>query len=170
MRKLFLCFIFAMVTGLALVSCSKDEVYQNRESFTENTWERITDGKTITFSNIIIEDTTSVYDIYVDIRHTPFINEREVKMLMKVIYPNGITRQSIHTVKLRDRFDKEWVGEAMGDMIDVEEKVKRFMAFPEKGTYTITITNLGKYSEMVGIMDLGIKIKKSNPKDYKNVK
>ncbi|MCF0210231.1 MAG: hypothetical protein HUK18_02780 [Bacteroidales bacterium] len=169
MKKSTFLIVFVAVLCFCFCSCNKDKVYEHRESFPDNAWERIEKGKTITFSDIEIEDTTAVYDIILTLRHTPFINEKQVKVLMKTIYPSGITRESIHTIKLRDRFDKEWVGDAMGDMIDVEEPVKKFISLPEKGNYTITITNLGRYSKMVGIMDLGVRVNKSNPKEYKNV-
>lgn len=170
MRKYLLYFVFVICLATIVSSCGKDKVYQSRETFSDNTWDRLTKDNTVTFSDIEIEDTTSVYDIYVTLRHAPFINENKVKVLMKVIYPSGISRESVHTIKLRDRFDKKWVGDAMGDLIDVEDQVKHFVSLPEKGTYTISLTNLGKYSKLVGIMDIGVMVKKSNLKDYKNAK
>ena len=156
---IILCFV--------LVSCEKDKVYQDRVTFKENTWNRLEDNKTITFKNIKITDTSALYDIYVTLRHTPYINEGRVKFLMKITYPGGITRESIHTVGLRSADNKQWLGDAMGDLIDVEQRCRAFVSLPERGNYTITITNLGTYSKTVGIMDMGIFIKKSDLKEYK---
>ena len=86
---------------------------------------------------------------------------------MKITYPGGITRESIHTVGLRSADNKQWLGDAMGDLIDVEQRCRAFVSLPERGNYTITITNLGTYSKTVGIMDMGIFIKKSDLKEYK---
>lgn len=168
MKNLFyLIFTFCVATAL-ITSCGRDKVYQERKTFNENTWDRLGKGKTIEFKDIAIEDTSVVYDVYVTLRHTPYINERKVKFLMKIVYPQGIVRESVHTIELRDKDNKDWVGDAMGDMIDVEKRCRAFVSLPEKGNYTITITNLGTYSKTVGLMDMGIIVKKSNLKEYQN--
>ncbi len=168
MKRLFFSIFVAFSMLLLFSSCSKDKVYQERKTFNENTWERLGKGKTIEFKNIAIEDTSTVYDVYVTLRHTPYINERKVKFLMKIVYPQGIVRESVHTIELRDKENKNWVGDAMGDMIDVEKRCRAFVSLPEKGNYTITLTNLGTYSQTIGLMDMGIMVKKSNLKEYQN--
>lgn len=168
MKRLIFSIFVAFSMLLLFSSCSKDKVYQERKTFNENTWERLGKGKTIEFKNIAIEDTSTVYDVYVTLRHTPYINERKVKFLMKIVYPQGIVRESVHTIELRDKENKNWVGDAMGDMIDVEKRCRAFVSLPEKGNYTITLTNLGTYSQTIGLMDMGIIVKKSNLKEYQN--
>ena len=168
MKRLFFSTFVAFSMLLLFSSCSKDKVYQERKTFNENTWERLGKGKTIEFKNIAIEDTSTVYDVYVTLRHTPYINERKVKFLMKIVYPQGIVRESVHTIELRDKENKNWVGDAMGDMIDAEKRCRAFVSLPEKGNYTITLTNLGTYSQTIGLMDMGIIVKKSNLKEYQN--
>lgn len=168
MKRLFFSTFVAFSMLLLFSSCSKDKVYQERKTFNENTWERLGKGKTIEFKDIAIEDTSTVYDVYVTLRHTPYINERKVKFLMKIVYPQGIVRESVHTIELRDKENKNWVGDAMGDMIDVEKRCRAFVSLPEKGNYTITLTNLGTYSQTIGLMDMGIIVKKSNLKEYQN--
>lgn len=171
MKKILLSLVL-VVSILSLSSCNRGKVYEQRHNFDSYSWERLTDNKTITFSDIDIQDTTSVYDIYVTVRHTPYINEKEIKLLMKIITPDGVIRQSSrsNTIKLKDRYGKEWVGDAMGDLIDVEEKCRSLVEFPVKGKYTITLTNMGKYPQITGIMDIGIKVVKSDLDDYKNAK
>lgn len=168
MKRLFFSTFVAFSMLLLFSSCSKDKVYQERKTFNENTWERLGKDKTIEFKNIAIEDTSTVYDVYVTLRHTPYINESKVKFLMKIVYPQGIVRESVHTIELRDKENKNWVGDAMGDMIDVEKRCRAFVSLPEKGNYTITLTNLGTYSQTIGLMDMGIIVKKSNLKEYQN--
>lgn len=169
MRKILLNIVLG-VCFLMAVSCGKNTVYQGRHSFDNNIWERLSEEKTVNFENIEIKDTSKIYDIYVSLRHTPYINENPIEFVLHIKSPSGIDRQSVHKVELMDRFKNKWIGDAMGDMIDVEQKVRSFVNFHEKGKYTITITNMGKYKQTVGIMDLGIKIKKANLSDYKNIK
>lgn len=165
MRRTVIILIF--ITSIyCLVGCGKDKIYQQRHEFDSYTWERLTENKTIYFNDISIDDTANMYDIYVTIRHTPYINEDNVKFLMKITTPDGITRESTHTVRLKDRYNKDWIGDIAGDLIDVEEKCRSLIEFPIKGRYTISLTNLGTYTKTVGIIDMGIKIVKSNLDDY----
>lgn len=167
MKKIFITLVFAAM-AVCFFSCSKNKVYQQRHEFENYSWERLTENKTVTFSDINIEDTTNVYDVWITVRHTPYINEEQVKLLMKITTPEGITRESNHTIRLKDRYNDKWIGDAAGDLIDVEEKCRSFVSFPVKGAYTITLTNLGKYVKTIGIMDIGIKIVKSDIDGYKN--
>jgi gliding motility-associated lipoprotein GldH len=167
-KQKFKIFVFVALAFILFGSCEKGKVYQKRYDFDNYTWERLTDNKTVTFKDINIEDTTDVYDIYVTIRHTPYINEKEIKFVMKIIASDGITRQSVHSIKLLDRYGKDWVGEAAGDLIDVEEKCRSLVSFPYQGTYTVTLTNLGEKYKTLGIMDIGIKVMKADIDKYKN--
>ena len=76
MKRLFFSTFVAFSMLLLFSSCSKDKVYQERKTFNENTWERLGKGKTIEFKNIAIEDTSTVYDVYVTLRHTPYMKEK----------------------------------------------------------------------------------------------
>lgn len=162
MEKALKYLVFVCLSSLLFVSCNKNKVYEQRQEFDNNTWERLTSKKDVKFENIKIEDTKDVYDIYVSVRHTPYINEPKIKFLMKIISPSGITKETSHTIELKDRYGVKWLGDAMGDMIDVEEKCRAFVAFPEKGIYTIVLTNQGMYDKTVGLMDMGVKIEKSD--------
>ncbi|MCH3923489.1 MAG: gliding motility lipoprotein GldH [Bacteroidales bacterium] len=158
-RRLFLCIAIAVIL---LSGCGKGKIYQSRQTLKDNTWNRIENGKTLTFDNINIEDSVAVYDIYVTLRHTPYINDDKIKFVMRIISPSGIIKETSHTIKLKNRYQDKWIGDAMGDMIDVENKCRSFVTFPEKGKYTITLTNMGTQYRTVGLMDIGLKIEKSD--------
>lgn len=81
---------------------------------------------------------------------------------MLITSPSGITRESVHTIALKDRSGKQWVGEALGDLIDIEEVCKKYISFPEEGLYTIELVNMGNKYETIGIMELGLRVIKSD--------
>ena len=167
MKKILLTLIFA-AAAVCLIGCGIGDVYMQRQSFDNYTWQRLEGNNSVVFNNINIEDTSGVYDIYVSLRHTPYINEKAIKFLMQITTPDGITRESVHTINLMDRFKEKWAGDAMGDLIDIEEVCRNFVSFPVKGNYKITLTNLGTYVQTVGILDIGLRIKKSDIEGYKN--
>lgn len=170
LSKRFSNILLIVLFCVIVASCNNNTVYEHRHNFENNTWERVEQGKTISFDGITIEDTSCLYDIYLSLRHTPYINENPIEIVMNINSEGGIERQSVHKIELMDRYKKQWTGKAMGDMIDVEQKIRSFVQFPQKGKYSISITNKGKYKQMYGIMDMAIKIKKADVNSYKNVK
>lgn len=166
MKRVLLTVVLAVLYATVFSSCGDSDVYSEYRTVPSYKWERIGKGKVIAFDKINISNTDDVYDVSVMVRHTPYINEDAVKFLMRIVSPSGITRESIHTIKLKDRTGEKWLGDALGDIIDLEETCKTFMTFPEKGDYTIELVNLSTKYELVGIMELGIRIVKSDL-DYK---
>lgn len=154
--------IFVLTIVTIFSSCNKSQVYKEFKTLPNYTWERIEKGKSIEFDNINIENEEDVYDISFHIRHTPYITEDEIKFKMKITSPSSIVRESVHTIKLKDKEGKEWLGSAMGDIIDLQVDVKTFYSFIEKGTYKVELVNMGQKYQLQGIMEVGIEINKSD--------
>ena len=159
-KTLRIVFLFTLI--LSFSSCNKSQVYKEFKTLPNYTWERIEKGKSIEFDNINIENEEDVYDISFHIRHTPYITEDEIKFKLKITSPSSIVRESVHTVKLKDKEGKEWLGEAMGDIIDLEVDLKTFYSFIERGLYKIELVNMGQKYQLQGIMEVGIEINKSD--------
>ena len=160
--KKILKIVFLFILVAVFSSCNKSQVYKEFKTLPNYTWERIEKGKSIEFDNINIENEEDVYDISFHIRHTPYITEDEIKFKLKITSPSSIVRESVHTVKLKDKEGKEWLGEAMGDMIDLEVDLKTFYSFIERGLYKIELVNMGQKYQLQGIMEVGIEINKSD--------
>lgn len=161
MKKILkIVFLFTLI--LSFSSCNKSQVYKEFKTLPNYTWERIEKGKSIEFDNINIENDEEVYDISFHIRHTPYITEDEIKFKLKITSPSSIVRESVHTVKLKDKEGKEWLGDAMGDIIDLEVDLKTFYSFIERGLYKIELVNMGQKYQLQGIMEVGIEINKSD--------
>jgi gliding motility-associated lipoprotein GldH len=160
--KKILKIVFPFTLILSFSSCNKSQVYKEFKTLPNYTWERLEKGKSIEFDNINIENDEEVYDISFHIRHTPYITEDEIKFKLKITSPSSIVRESVHTVKLKDKEGKEWLGEAMGDIIDLEVDLKTFYSFIERGLYKIELVNMGQKYQLQGIMEVGIEINKSD--------
>ena len=159
-KALKIVFLFTLI--LSFSSCNKSQVYKEFKTLPNYTWKKKKKGKSIEFDNINIENDEEVYDISFHIRHTPYITEDEIKFKLKITSPSSIVRESVHTVKLKDKEGKEWLGEAMGDIIDLEVDLKTFYSFIERGLYKIELVNMGQKYQLQGIMEVGIEINKSD--------
>ncbi|MBR5254455.1 MAG: hypothetical protein IKV46_05375 [Bacteroidales bacterium] len=154
--------IFVLLIISVFSSCNKSQVYKEFKTLPNYTWERIEKGKSIVFDDVNIEKEDEVYDISVHVRYTPYITEDEIKFKMKITSPSSIVRESVHTIKLKDKEGKEWLGDALGDMIDLQVDVKTFYTFIERGLYKIELVNMGQKYQLQGIMELGLEINQSN--------
>ena len=162
MKARFLIPILFFSFSMTMSSCSDGDIYKEYQELPGYKWERINKGKSVVFDNIEIKNTDDSYDVHVMIRHTPFVNEDKIKFKMLITSPSGITRESVHTIALKDRNGKQWVGEALGDLIDIDEVCKRYISFPDEGSYTVELVNMGNKYETIGLMELGLKVVKSD--------
>lgn len=160
--KRFLKIFCLLLIVVSFSSCNKSQVYKEFKTLPNMTWERIEEGKTIVFDDILIENEDDVYDISIHLRHTPYVTEDEIKFKMKITSPSNIIRESVHTVKLKDREGKEWLGEALGDIIDLQVDIKTFYSFVERGNYKIEIVNMCQKYQLQGMMEVGLEIEKSD--------
>jgi gliding motility-associated lipoprotein GldH len=154
--------VLVLLILVSFSSCNKNQVYKEFKTIPNMTWQRIEKGKTIEFDNINIEKDEEVYDIAVHIRHTPYVSEEEIKFKMKITSPSSIVRESVHTIKLKDKEGKEWLGQALGDIIDLAVDIKTFYTFVERGLYKIELVNMGQKYQLLGIMEVGLEINQSN--------
>lgn len=162
MRKKFSIPCLFLSLSLFMASCGDGDVFKQYKELPGYKWERIEKGKSVVFENINIKNTDNSYDISVMIRHTPYVNEEKISFKMLITSPSGITRESVHTIALKDRNGDKWIGDALGDYIDIEEVCKKYITLPEKGLYTIELVNMGKKYETLGVMELGLKVAKSD--------
>jgi gliding motility-associated lipoprotein GldH len=148
------------------VACNSDQIYKNTITFENYRWQRLaenkTEGNTIEFTDIDVKNIDDVYDIMITIRHSGIINVDKVRLQLEIVSPTGTRRISLHNIKLKDREGKKFVGDVLGDLYDLEEKIKSFMSFTEIGKYTIKVTNLSSVFEIVGIIDMTLRVVKSN--------
>ncbi len=162
MKRRFLIPVLLVSILVSISSCGEGDVYKQYKELPNYTWERIEKGKSVVFEGIDIKEEEETYDVSVLVRHTPWINEDEIKFKMLITSPSGITRESVHSVRLKDRDGKAWAGDALGDLIDLEEVCRRYISFPEKGLYTVELVNMGSKYQTTGLMELGLKIEKSD--------
>ncbi|MFA6199666.1 MAG: hypothetical protein WC679_04585 [Bacteroidales bacterium] len=162
MRKTINYLIIALFFCLAFVSCGKKQIYEKTVIFPNQTWERIENGKDVKFEKINVKSKEDAYDINISFRHKPTINVDEISFILRIISPSGMKKESIHTLKLKDRYGKKYIGKNLGEEIDIKEPIKQYFFFPEVGEYTIVISNYCEKYEVNGLSNIGIEIVKSD--------
>ncbi|MDD2191763.1 MAG: hypothetical protein PHO12_04405 [Bacteroidales bacterium] len=166
MKKAFSYLVVFIVLPIIFISCSKEQVYENSISFPNNTWQRIEDGKDITFEKINIKSVKDDYDFNISFIHKPNINVDQISFILRIISPSGISKETIHTIELKGRDKDKFIGNNLGEIIEIKEVIKQYTTLPEVGEYKVIISNYSDRYEITGLEKITLEVIKSNL-DYK---
>lgn len=145
----------ALLILLAFASCERS-IYREFHKFDNYTWDRF--DKVI--FNIPIQKETEG-DIVVAIRHLDQFPYDEITLNIILSTPGGEERIIDRTIYLKDA-NNEFKGSVAGNQWDFEEVLWKNFNFNQTGTYRIELENIHPRMGMVGLIDIGMLIRKSN--------
>ena len=149
-----LCFLTISII-LFFGSCDSKRFYEENKSIEKSVWHS---SNKVMF-NIMINDISSSYSFFLNIRNTgdyPFSN---LFLFMKTTYPDGrITRDTIECT-LADNEGK-WLGSGVSDIKFNRLLFHKGVRFPQKGNYGFELVQGMRISDVKGISDIGIRLEK----------
>jgi gliding motility-associated lipoprotein GldH len=146
--------LFLAISLLQLSSCQKAE-FREFHKFENYTWGRF---NPVTF-NVPVEKEMNV-DIIVTFRHLDQFPYDEIPMYIVMTTPYGEERILDRTLSVKDENGK-FKGSVAGNQWDIEEILWKNFYFNQKGTYKIVIENINPRMGMVGLIDLGLIVRKT---------
>lgn len=152
MKKLIL-FLFT----LSLFSCNNNSIFEKYKSIDNYTWKY---SEPVTF-NVPVLITNENFNIFFNIRHTGNYSYRNIWVTVSIINPGGKVVDEIKSeFKLAEK-DGQWTGQGLGDVIDHQYLLKNNFKFGEPGTYKFRIQHQMREDDLKGVMDVGIKVVRS---------
>jgi gliding motility-associated lipoprotein GldH len=148
-------FILIILTAF-MVSCNHDKVFEKYEKMNDNKWLK---SQSLTFE-VPIEDTSSVYDISLTVRHADYYTYANILVTIDQVTPVGEERYKNFDLRLRKN-DGSFIGDGSGDIWDTKILVYKKMSFNNKGTYKFVVENHMPYVETEGIMEIGFVVEKA---------
>jgi len=145
--------IFVILILIAVSSCNKDEIYNNTHDIKKSTW----DISNVINFNFQVEDTIKPYDVYINLRHTSQYKYRNLYLFIETTSPEGHSVKDTFECILADK-KGNWYGKGWGDMYQNKIPYKRFVRFPNTGTYSIEIKQAMRTEKLKHISDIGIEI------------
>jgi gliding motility-associated lipoprotein GldH len=146
-------FLIAFVFGL--ISCNKNEVYEefNRD-FKDNRWEA-NDVKSFEFENT---QSKGVCVLKLHFGHISGFQFKEVPLEVEITSPEGKVEVYPLVLTLKDDSGKD-IGDCTGDICDVFQTIKAFEKL-EKGKYKFTVKSkfIGPY--LPNVLGVGIVVEK----------
>ncbi|MDD3875881.1 MAG: gliding motility lipoprotein GldH [Bacteroidales bacterium] len=149
-------FLILCITVIFFAACNQSNVFEKHHELKDNKWLKT---EIITFQ-VEIENPDN-YDIIIAIRHASFYPFANVLMGLTIETPEGESRFMQHDLIIRNT-DGSFKGEGLGDIWDIELPVFENFPFSQKGNYTFKIENKMHLVEIIGLMEIGLIIKKIN--------
>ncbi len=145
-----------LISAVLLTSCSKRKVFEKYIDIDNYKWKR---ANLIKFE-VPITDTTTNYDVTLNVRHTSYYAFANILLNVTTTYPAGDMRTKDYNIVLRND-DGTFKGEGAGDIWDLAYPVMTDVTFAQKGTYTFEVQNVMPAIEISDIMDVGLIVKKA---------
>lgn len=150
-KSLFILFLPAI-----FVSCIKTGLYEKVSAIPSQEW-FYSDTPEFTFH---ISDTTSLYNVYVVLRHTDLYNYNNIwlKIGLKSA-TDSMNYQNINLVLGTD--SKGWEGIGMDDIYEVRKNISQApISFKSSGNYTFSIAQIMRENPLNNILSVGIRVEK----------
>lgn len=147
--------ILCLLGTLLLYSCDGNRVYEKNIDFEGRVWAE----PAIQEFQFDIEDSGKQYDIYLNIRNSllyPFQN-----LYTTIVLEDSLGNELSRTLKNSALFDEttgEPLGKGLGDLFDHQIPVFNTYTFPEKGRYSIFVSQSMRMDTLNEVMAIGIRI------------
>lgn len=137
------------------VSCQNVSVYDANIDIPNETW---TLDSIATFK-VNIVDTSSVHNILVNIRNTNDYPNSNLYLFIQTTSPTGATlRDTLECILADDKGN--WLGKGFGAIRDSQFPYKKYIKFPENGTYVFDIQQGMRTHSLKGIASIGLRVEK----------
>ncbi len=149
-------FIAFFLIFFVSVSCDPLHVYEKNKDIPGREWNK---NQAVTF-DVPIDDSSDVYNMYINIRHTSQYKFRNIIFFIKTIGPEGTIAKDTVEYMLADKKGK-WFGGGLGSLYFLQLPYKKHIRFPQKGVYRFEIIQGMREDKLPGINDIGIRIEKA---------
>lgn len=157
MQKIYLKKIITiLLLSLSVMSCAKIDLYEKQEQIPLQRW-YYNNNPSFTFT---ITDTSSLYNLYIVLRHTDSYNYNNIWLRLGSKAP-GDTMQ-FQNINLQLATDAGgWEGNGTDDIFEVRKNITPGpVPFKKSGNYTFTISQIMRENPLMHILNVGLRIEK----------
>ena len=151
-------FLLISLLSLFFASCIKIDLYEKQVAIPSQQW---------SYSNVPqftfhIDDTTSLYNVYVIIRHTDLYGYNNIWLRIGLKSPSdSFNYQNVNLALASDA--KGWEGTGMDDIYEVRKSISAApFTFKKPGDYTFSIAQIMRENPLNNILNIGLRIEKVN--------
>ena len=142
---------------LLFASCDPDMVYDQYMSTEKGMWK----WNDVGVFKVEMNDTVSLYNVYLQVRHTVDYPMSNLYMFVLVKGPSGqFVRDTVNMILAEP--DGSWTGRGNGRLRELRLLYRKQTRFTETGTYTFSIEQAMRNSELP-VTNVGVRIERVNP-------
>jgi gliding motility-associated lipoprotein GldH len=145
--------LLSICTLFILLSCDPNRVFEKNIKIPDGIWFK---EQTVHF-DVLIEDTTSAHNLYVNVRNTSLYPMSNLFLFIKTTAPSGHTIRDTVEVILADEKGK-WLGSGLGDIWDLQQIYKENVRFAQRGKYTFEYQQAMRMDKLPFVLDVGLRI------------
>ena len=138
---------------LLLFGCSKNYLYEQELSITNEAW---ADADSLNF-DFSIPDTTKIYNILLDVQHSPEYGFQNMYVEIFTAFPSGARIREMVSLELANRAGA-WYGDCGSNACNLEIPIQENAFFNQSGNYTITVKQFMRKNPLEGVQKIGLKI------------
>jgi gliding motility-associated lipoprotein GldH len=152
LKKYFLISLLSLI----FASCIKIDLFEKQATIPSQQW-FYTNIPKFTFH---IDDTTSLYNVYVVLRHTDLYKYNNIWLRIGLKTPtDSINYQNVNVVLATDA--KGWEGTGMDDIYEVRKSISAApFSFKTSGDYTFSIQQIMRENPLKNILNVGLRVEK----------
>ncbi len=155
LRKIITTSLFFTIVFL-LFNCGNHSLVNESMNVDENSWDVNQKLKI----DINIDDTSSTYNFYINVRNTADYKYSNFFLFIKTTFPDGKTAIDTLECILADISGK-WIGKGNDKIKDNRILFKKDAIFPAKGKYVFEIEHAMRDKIISGIKSVGLQIEKN---------
>jgi gliding motility-associated lipoprotein GldH len=163
MKKHIPLFVLSIVVLLCVTACDPNRLYETNTPVANEKW-AYDDVKSFT---IDVSDTTTRYNIYINVRHSFQFDWRNMYVQVGTQLPSGKKMEKRVNLPLCEN-DGKWFGSCLGDNCDIPVMIQENAKFPQKGKYTFTIRQDMRANPLEKIKSIGLRVEKATPPKTQN--
>jgi len=146
-----------LLSLLTFVSCDPNMVYDQYSSIENGLWGWVDAREFI----VEVSDTTSLHNIYIQVRHTVDYPLSNLYMFVHVKGPTGqLLKDTVNMILAEP--DGNWTGRGSGNLRELQLLYRKQTQFRNPGMYTFTLEQ-GMRNPELPVTDLGIRVERTNP-------
>jgi gliding motility-associated lipoprotein GldH len=147
----------SIVLVLLFTSCDPDMVYDQYKTIENGMWK----WNDVGVFKVEMNDTVSLYNVYLQVRHTVDYPLSNLYMFVLVKGPSGqYLRDTVNMVLAEP--DGSWTGRGTGKLRELRLLYRKQTRFTESGTYTFSIEQAMRKSELP-VTNVGVRIERAYP-------
>ena len=153
------CFLIFGICLFAFSACDSKRVYEENIDIPSYNWNL--DFKPA--FNVPIKDTSLLYNIFVNVRHTTYYPNSNLWILITTQFPDGNKLEKRVNLDLADKEGK-WYGDCLGDICDAQVQIQQNAFFNQPGNYSFRFAQIMRTDNLPLVMSVGLRVEKVSEK------